>query len=163
MSTPQFLRHQCPCPCSEPQLPSTSPGDPQRSAGRSGPGSYAITAFSPGVHNTLCAPSKSGVSVSHSPVEFRQSSPTGLQSQMFWGLLLLMPDLQSGEPDMGLRTLIPSHCSFFFVFGSRISFSVWVPVFFIDGCSAISCDFVLFVRGGELRSFYFYSAILSLV
>ena len=26
--------------------------------------------------------------------------------------------------------------------------------FFVDGCSAVICDFVVFLRGGELRSFY---------
>ena len=55
----------------------------------------------------LCASSKSGVFVSPSPVELLHSSPTGLQSQMLWGFLLLMPDPQDGEPNMGLRTLTP--------------------------------------------------------
>ena len=31
--------------------------------------------------------------------------PAVLESQMFWGLFLLIPDAQIGEPDMGLRTL----------------------------------------------------------
>ena len=86
--------------------PPPPPGDPPRPAGRSGPSSYEVTAFAPGpgAHETLCAPSKSGVSVSPSPVELLQSSPAGLHSQMFWGLLLLMPDPQ---PDVGLRALIP--------------------------------------------------------
>ena len=34
----------------------------------------------PDVHTTLCVPSKSGVSVSPSPVEVLQSNPTRLQS-----------------------------------------------------------------------------------
>ena len=57
--------------------------------------------------------SKSGVSVACSLVELLWSSfegqlkPTGLQSQMLWGLLLLlMLDRQAGEPDTGVRTLI---------------------------------------------------------
>ena len=50
-------------------------------------------------------PSKSGVSVFLSPVELLQSSPTGLESHMLWGLLLLMPDPEAGEPDVGLRAL----------------------------------------------------------
>ena len=58
----------------------------------------------PGAHKTLWASSKSGISVNPSPVEFLQSSPAGLQSQMLWGLLLLKPDPQTGEPDFGLRT-----------------------------------------------------------
>ena len=57
------------------------------------------------VHTT----SKSGVSVSFSPVELLQSGPVGpvgLQSQILW-LLLLMLDPQAGEPIIGLRTLTP--------------------------------------------------------
>ena len=61
----------------------------------------------PGVPETLYAPSKSRVSVSPSPVEFLLSNPTGLQSQMVWGLLLPMPDPQAGESDVGLRTFTP--------------------------------------------------------
>ena len=37
-----------------------------------------------GVHETLCVPSKSGVSVFPSPVELLQSSPANLQSQILW-------------------------------------------------------------------------------
>ena len=59
----------------------------------------------PGAHETLCAPSKSGVSVSPSPLELLRSSPAGLQSQMLWGFLLLMPDHWSLT--WGLRTLTP--------------------------------------------------------
>ena len=51
------------------------------------------------IPKTLCVLSKSGVSASHSPVEFPQSCPTVLQSQMFWGLL--KPDPQSREPHTG--------------------------------------------------------------
>ena len=83
----------CPAPAlwpqREPQLPPASPGDPPRPAGRSGPGSYGVTAFAlgPGACDTLCVPSESGVSVSPSPVQFLRSSPAGLRSQMLWGLL----------------------------------------------------------------------------
>ena len=48
MSTQQCLCHQCPCFCSEPEPPPASPGDLPRPAGRSGPGSCEVTAFSPG-------------------------------------------------------------------------------------------------------------------
>ena len=67
-----------------------------------------MSAFSlgPGVHETLRVPSKNGVSISPSPVEFLQSSSAGIQSQVLWELLLPMPDLQAEEPDMGLRTLL---------------------------------------------------------
>ena len=55
----------------------------------------------------LCVPSKSGISVFPSPVEFLQSRPVGLQSWMLLGLLLLTPDPQAGEPYVGLRVLSP--------------------------------------------------------
>ena len=44
------------CPCSEPQLPPTSAGDPPILAGRFGPVSYGFTAFFPWflVHTRLC-------------------------------------------------------------------------------------------------------------
>ena len=56
MNAPQYVCHQCLCPQGEPQLPSASPGDPPRPAGRYGPGSYQITSFGlcPGVHETVC-------------------------------------------------------------------------------------------------------------
>ena len=60
----------------------TSAGDPPRAASRSGSGSYEVTAFvlGPGVDKTLCAVSKSGVSVSPSPVELPRwpSKPNAL-------------------------------------------------------------------------------------
>ena len=70
-------------------------GYPLRPAVRSDPCSYAVTAFAldPGVHENFHAPSTCGVSVSPSPVELLQSSPTGLQSQELWRLLLLMPNV----------------------------------------------------------------------
>lgn len=44
---------------------------------------------------------------------------------------------------------------------SDIEYLFWkVQVFFVSGCWAISCDFGVFMRGGELKSFY--STILSL-
>ena len=103
MNTPWYLCHRFPCPHSESQLPPASPRDPPRSAGRSGPGCYAVTVFfppGPGVDKSLCASSKSGVSVFPSPVEFLWSSPAGLQSQMLWGLFFPVSDPQTGEPDV---------------------------------------------------------------
>ena len=49
--------------------------------------------------------------------------------------------------------LLPS-CSGFFVFGCRISFLVGSRHFFTDGCSAVRCDFGIFMGGGELKVFY---------
>ena len=66
-----------------------------------------LSALGPGVLENLCAPSKSGVSVSPTPVEFPRSDPTGLQSQILWGLLLPLPDPQAREPDVGLITFTP--------------------------------------------------------
>ena len=90
MNIPQYLCHQCPFPHSEPQPPPSSPGDPPSPAVRSGPGLYEVTGFAlvSSMHETLCAPSKRGVSVFPSFVELVQSSPADLQSQMLWGLLL---------------------------------------------------------------------------
>ena len=109
LRTTQNLHHHCPCPHSEPQLPPTTPEGSPRPSGWSGPGSYEVNALSlgPGAHETLCAPFKNDISVSPIPVEFLRSSPTGLQSQMLWGLLLTMPEPPTGEPDMGLKMLTP--------------------------------------------------------
>ena len=93
--------------------------------------------------------SKTGVSVSSSPVEFLWSIPSGFHSQILWGLLFLLPDSQAGKPDVGSRiftpmgvtisslwvthlvgmgfdfvvivSLLPS-CTFFLVFGCKVSF-----------------------------------------
>ena len=46
---------------------------------QSPPGSLLLP-LSPDAHTTLCVPSKSGVSISPSPVEVLQSIPTRLQS-----------------------------------------------------------------------------------
>ena len=58
MSTPQNYCHQCLCPCSEPQLFTASAGVPPITVGRSGSGSYEVTAFSPGfwcTQDLMCA------------------------------------------------------------------------------------------------------------
>ena len=66
-----------------------SPWHLPRPIGRYCPVSYEGTVFGlgPGIHKSLCVSSKSGVSVSLSPVEFLWSRPAGFQSQMLWGLL----------------------------------------------------------------------------
>ena len=83
------------------------PASPGHSpAGGSGPGSYEITALAlgPGACEILCVPFKSEVSISPSPVGLLQLSPAGLQFQMLWGLVFLVPDLWAGEPDIWLKT-----------------------------------------------------------
>ena len=58
-----------------------------------------------GAHKILFVPSKNGDSVSPSPVEVLQSNPTGLQSQISWGLLIPLLDPQAWKPDRELRTI----------------------------------------------------------
>ena len=79
-----------------PQPPPPFPGASTKPANTAGSGSYEVTAFSlgPSAHKTLCAPSNHGISVSLSSIELLYSSPTGLQSQMLWGLFLQTPRLR---------------------------------------------------------------------
>ena len=76
-----------------------SAGDPPTLAGRSGSVSYGVTAPFPG----SCVLSKSGVSVSPSPVEALQSNPTSRQSLIPWEFLLPLPDPQSCEAWCGAQ------------------------------------------------------------
>ena len=107
---------------------------------------------------------------------------------MLWEVLLLIPDSHTGEPDMALSTLIPtgkplqynyfrlwvphpvgmgfdyimktpllpSCYGILFVFGCRFFKKIYFSL--VSGCSAVSYDFDVFVRGGELK---FYFSILS--
>ena len=83
-----------------------SPGEPSRPPSRSGSGFCGVAALGPNTRKTLYVLSKSRVC-------FPQScgapalEPHWPQSQMLWELLLLMPDPQVEEPDLGLRTLTP--------------------------------------------------------
>ena len=75
------------------------------------------------------APSRSGISVSPNLVVFLCLSPVGLQSQMFWELLLLMPELHPGEPDVGLGTPIGEplwYNHFPFVGHPLIGYGIWL-------------------------------------
>lgn len=107
MNAPQYILHQCLSPPPPrrgdlgAQTPSSSPGDPLRPTGRSGPDSYQITAFTLGVHETLCVPFKGEASISPKFVELLQSNHNDLQSQMLGGLLFLE------QEDVGFRTLTP--------------------------------------------------------
>ena len=106
-----FLRPVPPIsyPSCESQLPPTFLGDPPRPADKSDSGFYGVPAFpwDPVHMKFLCAPSKSEVSVSLSPVELPALSCAGHQCQMLWGLFLPMLDSQAGKPDMGFGTLTP--------------------------------------------------------
>ena len=81
-NTSQNFCCQCPCPRGETEPPPASAGDPPILAGRSGSVSMGslLLLLGPDAHTTLCVPSKSGVSVSPSPVEILQSNPASLQS-----------------------------------------------------------------------------------
>ena len=108
-STSQNFCCQCPCPCGELQPHPVSAGNPSTLAGRSDSVSYGVTVSSPSpdTHTTLCVPSKSGVSVSSSPVKVLQSNPTSLQSLILLEFLLLLLDPQVRKPDIGLRSFPP--------------------------------------------------------
>ena len=165
------------CSCSDTQLTPSSPGDPSRTAGKCGLDSYEVPCFAlgPNACESLCLFSKSGVSVFPSPVELLYLSPISLQCQILTGglkLPLLWKSLCNTVVFQFVGCLprryriayivkapfLTFHCGFFFVFGCRISFLV-VSIYFVNGCSAFSCDFGVFMKGGKLESFYF--AILS--
>ena len=55
----------------------------------------------PDVHTTLCVTSKSGVSVSLSPVKVLQSNPASLQSLILWEFPLPLSDPQVGSLTWG--------------------------------------------------------------
>lgn len=96
-------------PKREPQLSPASLGDSPYQAGRSSQGSLEITAFAvdPRVHEILYASSKCRVSVFPRPLELLHSSPAGLQNQMLWGLLLLMPTPQTRNLTWGTELSLP--------------------------------------------------------
>ena len=58
--------------------------------------------------------------------------------------------------------LLPSRCSFLFIFGCGVFFFFfwWVPAFSCDGCTIVGYAFGAFAGGDEHTSVYF--AILSL-
>ena len=68
---------------------------------------HCFLPLDPGVPETFCVPSRSGVSVSPNPVEALLSNPPGFQSQILLRLLLPLPGHQIGEPNMGLRIFTP--------------------------------------------------------
>ena len=138
------------CPHSEPQqataIPwrSFTPGGLPRPEGRSGPGSYEVIDFSlPSAHKTLYVPSKSVVCLS--PVKCLWSWPTGIQRQMFfWGFLLPVPDAQTGESDVELRTVTPVgeplwYNYFLFPVGMGFDYTTKMPLL-PSCCSFLSLD-----------------------
>ena len=91
-----------------------SPGDSPRSASGSHPGPFrSASVLRFGICEIGRVPFKSRVSVSCSPpVALLNLSPTGFQSQMFWGLIFLVQEPWAGERDVGLRTLWRNLCDF---------------------------------------------------
>ena len=81
-STSKNFFCQCPCPHGEPQplLPLQETLQHQKAGLAQSPLGSLLLPLGPDVHTTLCVPSKSGVSVSPSPVEVLQSNSTSLQS-----------------------------------------------------------------------------------
>ena len=110
--------------------PTTSLGHSPRPECKSGSSLYQITsfAFCPNVHETLCVPFKSKVSIFPSPGGFLQLSSADPQSQMPWGLVFPVSDRWAGDPDMGLRTVTPVRellqCNCSSVYGSP-TWVVW--------------------------------------
>lgn len=134
-----------------------------------------LFSLSPGVHMTLCLASRSVGSIYASLVEFLWTSPTGIQSQILWGFLLLVLDPQGwgvwhgslnfhfcGEKfcdiivfqtwwiwDLTLswlHALLPSSCGF-----SSLDvgyFFCRFHHFLVNGCLAVICDFGVFVKRG---------------
>ena len=108
-SSPKWLPPVSLCPgCL--QLPPPSP----RSAGMSAPGPEAC--------EILCVPFKNGLYISHSPLGLLKVSPTGLQSQTFWGFIFPVQD------PSGCGALCGAHipCSF----GSTSAIVIILP--FVD-------------------------------
>ena len=103
------------------------------------------------MHKTLCVISKCGIS---------EVRPPTLQSQTLWGILLLLPDPQAGEPDGGVQNFQSygrTSVILQFVAHVRFDFTVIVPLllaccgfFFVFRCRTFlvgSSNFVV-VNGG---------------
>ena len=58
-----------------------------------------------GAHKNLFVPSKSGVSISSSPLEVLKLNPANPQVQSSWGFPVLLSDPQAGKLDVGFRTI----------------------------------------------------------
>ena len=156
----------------------TSSKYPPRGAGSSCPGSYQITIFAlgPDEHEILCIPFKGEVSVYPSLVELLQSSPADLQSQMLWRLLFSVLDPQVwgpvGKPlhhcspiccfptqriwNLIISWVFTSCLSYCCSFSMSLDLFWCFPVFFINGYFAVSCDFGVLMKEGELRDLLLY-------
>ena len=92
-------------PHNKPPPTHISTGDPPTLADSFGSASCMITDPFPSVlvgRFCLCPPRLD--SVPPSPMEVLKLNPTGLQSHIPWGFPVTLLDLQTGKPDMRLRT-----------------------------------------------------------
>ena len=120
-------------------------------------------ALGPSAHENLCATFKNGVSVYPSPMEtwcgLRTLTPIGESPWYSCFPVCGLPIWQVWGCLYHIIALPTSWCGHPFVFWSRTSF--WkFPGHLVEGCLAFGCNFVVFMRKGELQSFY--SAILIL-
>ena len=109
LNVPKYCCHQCLCPKGEPQLPpllQETLQDEQVGLVQA-PIKLLLLPWVLVCMRFLYVPFKSEVSISPSPVGLLPLSSAGLQSQLFWGLVFLVPEPQAGEADMGLRILTP--------------------------------------------------------
>ena len=108
VNTPQHPCHQCPFPTVSYRFPSPPQEtlQDQQVGLAQGPMRSLLFQLGPRAHKTCVS---SGAFVSPSPMTFLWSSPAGLQSQMLWGLICLMPDPQPEEPDMGSELTLRVH------------------------------------------------------
>lgn len=152
-----------PCSLSEPQITPLP-----KEIHRSGSASYEVTPLPwfP-VHMKASCTLQEWNLCFPSPAEFPASSPVAFKTKCF-GVLLLMPDTQGGEPHRALRNLcreclwyscfnlwvahpgawdlvifqdlyILSSCGFY-IFGCRVSFFFWYfQVTFFNDCSSVGC------------------------
>ena len=101
--------HQLLSPQAESQLPPASPGGSAGSASGADPGAFqtAPSALALRVCEMLCAPFRSRVSASYSPLGLPNVSSAGFQSQIFWSLNSWCRTLGLGSPTWGSDPSLP--------------------------------------------------------
>ena len=162
-------------------------GDPPSSTGRSGLGSYRVTAFTlgPGAQEILCVPFKSEVSLSPSPwgtseiKSYWPSKPNALEAHLPVQAPRAEGTQHWAQNTHSCRTSAvcgpaiwkygtwldcimslhpyPSHCGSSFVSLDIEDLSRWVLVFFTDGCSAGS---MALECSWEMSSGFFYAMLV---
>ena len=188
MNTPQYFHHWCLCPQDE------LPPPPQENlkyqqVGHAQAPMKLLPLLWDLVCVRFCVHPLSEVSVSPSPVELLQLSPTGLQSQILWGLFL-MSDLQTGSLICGseLSHLWKNFCDIILQFVGHPPrvYGIWLYhecapptvllwlLLYVFGCRIFFGSFQFFLSmvvqqlvvvlvclWEEVSSRSFYSAILS--